>query len=275
MLNAHPEICVPPECGFAHWLRPAFHARDVADPDVRTEFVHAVLQSRKFDGWNMNFSSLYDCIDAYNPQDYPSLTWCIGAAYAQTSGIIPAWVGDKNNYYIHHLEQIAAWFPRSRLLCITRDGRDVACSYLALSRAKITSEQAPRLSSDIAEIAEGWSSHVGDIHRLLRDKPSRAMHVRFEDLVLDPQATLTKCVKWLGLDWNPSMLRYPGQNDEPPAYLEWKALTKHPPDPSAIGRYKTAMTGDELRVFESRASQALTSLGYGLEGGAGDCDHRR
>ncbi len=54
MLNNHPLISVPPECGFAVWLYEKYKAENFLDKSIVRNFIADVVKSRKFETWGID-----------------------------------------------------------------------------------------------------------------------------------------------------------------------------------------------------------------------------
>ena len=130
MLTCNPRLIVPPECGFILWLRSRFGdwtGREFANGTKREFFVDSVVGARKFETWNISPESIAAAIVDAEPHSYASACDAIYRLYANRSGKSNAIWGDKNNYYLAHIDDLKALFPLARVLHIVRDGRDVAC----------------------------------------------------------------------------------------------------------------------------------------------------
>jgi hypothetical protein len=101
--------------------------------------------------------------------------------------------------------------------------------------------------------------------------------VRYEDLVLDSEATLRKICAFIDLPWDPLMLQYYTTAEERLAELVTAdgrrqlcveerrakhAWTSQPPESSRIGRWRTEMSASDRREFEAIAGEMLAELGY-------------
>lgn len=252
-------MVVPPECGFALWLAPRYANLQSFEDKVYRDFANAVVRSKKFETWGVEDAVLLARIRRQQPQSYISMVNCVYRIYADKNNEDPIKVGDKNNYYINHLNEIGEYFPDSSFVFIIRDGRDVACSYRALADKKIESAYKPNLESDIVKIAEEWSCNAEKIHVYGGE---RSMYIKYETLIERPVEELSRVCQFLGLDYSPRMLEYRKRNDEPSEFLQWKGKTTEAPDPSNIGKFRQLLIRDELARFESVAGKMLRKFGY-------------
>lgn len=270
MLNAHPQLAVPPECGFVLWLQPRFGAwrsADSADPAARAAYVQALRDCRKFDTWGLGADTLDAWIACNRPASYAELCAQIHAAHAQQAGRSPRFWGDKNNFHVQHVPALAALFPQARFVHIVRDGRDVACSYREVMAQGSRSPYAPRLDTDIERIATEWHGNVqGVIDALAALPPEQSHAVRYEDLTRDPQPVCEALCDWLDLPFAPQMLDFHTANRalqiEPASTLDWKRRTLEPVSDATVGRHRHLLSPAEQSAFTRVAGPLLQALGY-------------
>ncbi len=176
-------------------------------------------------------------------------------AYADQQGKI-RW-GDKTPIYVLWIPLLAELFPTGRFVHVIRDGRDVALSYLSV----------PWGPTDIWGCAVKWRRDVGTglrDARLLGD--DRCLEIRYEELVRDTRATLSRICAHASLPFDEHMLDYHrddassvGARDNRAAY---HASATKPPTPG-LRDWRTQMAPDQLMAFEAVAGDLLAELGYG------------
>ncbi|MEE9342839.1 MAG: sulfotransferase [Gammaproteobacteria bacterium] len=264
MLHAHPEICVPPECGFALWLYNE-HRNWCRRDGSLDAVIQDILASRKMDTWEIDAVQLIAFVKQHKPDNYQEICNLVYRFYGQSIGKkIKIW-GDKNNFYIDYIPTMKALFPACKLILITRDGRDVACSYRELNRKKITSDYAPVLPDTIDDIAREWSDNNNKALSFFNNiNQDDVFIVRYEDLILNTRATLAGVTNFLGLDFSTNMLDYHKDESEPIEFLQWKHKVRERLDSSHIGRYKQFLSQADVRNFENIAGSMLQKLHYPL-----------
>jgi hypothetical protein len=264
MLTCHPRICIPPEGGWLIQLYPKY-IHGAFDRELIVAFLDDLLSTPKIEGWNLNRAELLRDLRDKLPKSYADAASRVYRHYAEQFGK-DRW-GDKNNFYLNHLETIARLFPDAVFVHIVRDGRDVACSYRALQDDR--SKYAPRLPTDILEIAYRWQRDVDRVDGFL-DKwhPERRTVVRYEDLVTAPASVLEELCAVLGEEYSPAMLEFYLQNAElslePKEFIGWKRKTLEEVSPSQVRRWQAELVEEEIRAFESLAADALSRHGYRL-----------
>jgi len=263
MLNNHPKITVPPECGFAMWLYSKYKDSDFTKKEVKQEYINDVMHSRKFETWDVNRSLIEQIIFSKEHNDYSTIASAFYYAYAEKNKKYPELVGDKNNFYVNEIALIKKVFSTTKFIYIVRDGRDVALSYKKLYNKKIDSEYAPKLENTIDEIALSWNKNNGYI---VSEKNDNSILITYENLVVAPEKTLKEICTFLKVDFDSSMLSYYMNTDEPTEFLQWKEKVQEKPDSNYVQLYLKQMNIDDIKKFESIAGDMLTTFGYELYG---------
>ena len=269
MLNAHPHIAVPPECGFAIWWKDRYHdwsANDAGTPRLAT-FLQDLASSRKIGGWNLPWDDLKAELEHRAPPSYAALASAVYEFHGRTHHPqLHRW-GDKNNFHVRHIADLRELFPEALFLHIVRDGRDVACSYRQVHAAASSHQHAPKLPQDLQAIATEWGDNLTQVTTAFNAfEWAGASEVRYEDLVTAPEVTLRDICQFLGEDFDEAMLNYHHRSSEegaePPAFLAWKALTVQPPQTSQVGRYLADLSAADTHLFNKQAGAPLRRYGY-------------
>lgn len=156
---------------------------------------------------------------------------------------------------IHNLDTI---FPGAKVVFIVRDGRDTI--------------ESGRRSWDwgIQQKSKEWAEGVARIRDFEMANPGRSIRVRYEDLFLDLEATLTPVLQHCDLepekyDWEEAR-KTPirGSSDLRHRFKErmhWSA--KEPwPEFNPIGRWREVWTEKDKQDFEDEAALMNQWLGY-------------
>jgi hypothetical protein len=267
MLTCHSNIVIPPECGFALWLEERFGGWEGGSRSELEAFLEALLKARKFETWGLSFDRLERFIVQKTPHSYPELVELVYLCYASKVGKPRATWGDKNNYYLNHIDQLKSLFPSSCFIHIVRDPRSVVCSYLELARKTMQSPYAPKLPRSVEESVRAWRQ---DIQTILTsfDRLSweNVIELRFEDLVVEPRRTLEGLCQRLGQKFEPQMLQYHIQNREnqlePAEFLEWKGKTTDPPSKDRADRFLNDLSTADQQLVTRIAAHEMARYGY-------------
>ena len=147
------------------------------------------------------------------------------------------WV-EKTPYNAGHIDRILSAWPGAKMIHVVRDPRDVYASMVEIGKW-----------SEPAVFAEHWCGTVG----LARDWLSTqggghpAYHeLRYERLVLAPEATMREVVVFLGEAWEPEIARFEGR----PQDLErvQRATGKLS---STLKRLATPLTDSRIGIWRS------------------------
>lgn len=266
MLNAHPQIAAPPECGFLQWWfskYKSWNAQNGTSSEDIARYVDDILTSKKIETWNLDRQNLIDFIAGSEPTTYASLGLLVYQYWAMKKHKNPFLIVDKNNYYIRHLGELNQIWGDAGYLHIVRDGRDVACSYIDVGKLDLTSPYRPELPGRLREIADEWLINNTSIVSFLQKLDSgRHLTVRYEDLIRSTRTVLQRITDFFGIPFSVRMLEYYKYNDEPESTLAWKRKTLEPPDTATIGRFKQQLSEKEIEIFESVARGMLEKFDY-------------
>lgn len=264
MLDAHPEVSIPPETSFFRTLRLGLPAQG----DPHEFFLATVARVQQWNSFGLDLQTLAKAVGAIQPFHLGEALRVFYRAYAARFSKL-RW-GDKTPANLLEMEEIQRVLPEARFLHLIRDGRDVAVSLGQVWWGPGT----------VRESAEEWV-------RLIREARHQCAHlrhyleVRYEALVRHPRRTLEDVCAFLELPWNDVVLDYhlrAAQRLEESRfdYRDGKGRlvataaqrvaalerTTHPPDVSRIGRWRSAMSQTDCEVFVQVAGDLLRDLGY-------------
>jgi hypothetical protein len=154
---------------------------------------------------------------------------------------------------VQHMARLARLMPDLRFVHLIRDGRAVAASQIPLDWG----------SNDVYEAARLWMSKVGLGLAACSALGPRAITVRFEDLVTDPEATLKGLCEFLQIPFDHGMV---GRRDfQVPGYSrDQHALVGTAPDETRIDRWRHDLSATQIEAFEFLTGDMLDYLGYSL-----------
>jgi hypothetical protein len=266
MLDAHPDLAIPPETHFVPDVIEAIN--DGADP---AKVVEVMQGARQWGDLHMEPDEVRERLEAVSDWNAGNALRAFYAIYGKRQG--KPRVGEKTPGYVRKMRLIEKAMPEARFIHVIRDGRDVA-----LSRWKRTLGEGKRAPA--TQVAEGWQRRIRRAQQQGR-KLGHYLELRYEDLVTDTEPNLRKIAEFIELDWDPVMLRYyehaadrmaemardlPSTDGKPvrpgEERMQAHAMTQKPPDPTAMYRWKEKMSPEDVRDFEAAAGELLSELGY-------------
>lgn len=171
---------------------------------------------------------------------------------------------DKTPANVLVFPRILKCFPNAKVVHLLRDGRDVACSLRKHPRSTIRHGKIQPVNSDnpIKDMIRRWVHHV-PCGLAFRDHP-RCYQLRYEDLILNSEATLRSLCEFLGEEYHPAMLD-PSAAPKP-ANREARVMNSPDADSqiktSSVGRWRRDLTPQEKRDVARIAGELLIATGY-------------
>lgn len=254
MCNAHPELAVPPETGIHyHGYRAA-----LSEADSRAAFLRYLRAHRRAPLWDVDLAALELRLGQLDPFTLAEGVRAFYLLYASQNGKV-RW-GDKTPTNLKYMSVIQTVLPEARFVHIIRDGRAVA-----LSR-----QEMPWALPSLAQEALFWELNVNTA-RTLGPRLKHYLEIRYEELVREPEPVLRRICALLDLPFHPRMLEYDQVTAENTESLTLKPrstaksrvpLTRRPPDPSRIARWRRKLTRSQIRELEDLIGETLRELGY-------------
>ena len=264
MLDAHPELAIPPETHFVPEVLE--RAGGGADPQA---LVEAIVGSRAWGDFGLEPDALRARVAALRRPDGAEVVRAFYLLYASSRGR-PRW-GDKTPGYVKRMRPIAAALPEARFVHLIRDGRDVALSRRGRGMGA---------TKDVAEVAGLWRRRIENARKQARRLSGRYLELRYEDLIADPGAALRRVCELVELEYDATMLDYHEAASERLAELgdlaergrrgarsaserrQAHSLAAAPPSAERVQGWRGRMSAEDRRTFESVAGGLLAELGY-------------
>lgn len=180
------------------------------------------------------------------------------------------WVGDKTPRYTFRMNILAQVFPSAKFIHILRDGRDVITStcyhaYRAGHRAVIDKTR-PEYFNYSAQCASVWVNNVRAAEKFGNNNPDKYLMVKYEDMHLDPEATLTTILQFLDVSTETEIVKNCIEKNE------FKELTGGREKGTEIkdsyfrsgvpGNWKNFLSKSALKGIYANAGPLLKRLGY-------------
>ncbi|MEP6997426.1 MAG: sulfotransferase [Betaproteobacteria bacterium] len=267
MLDAHSQLAIPPETSFLPNVMGL-----AGDPEsLKRRFFEIVTADRmtisNWSDFGLDKELFWRRLHAI-----PSFTIAAGtrlfyALYGE--GQRKSRTGDKTPGYVFTMEHIQALLPEAHFIHVIRDPRDTAMSWRKTWFAP---------TQDYAVLGQYWRQNV-EVGRRTAPGLRHYQEIRFEDLVLRPEAELKRLCGYLSLPYEPAMLDSSARGAVRLARLQGRAHADgrmiardertrihlnlaRPPMAERVEAWRREMTDAERRQVESGAGPLLRELGY-------------
>lgn len=232
LLNRHPHIACGPESKF-----------------VQGSFVD--WHERLLDQWA-------DFIDTYglSAHDVDSgiaaLVDTLFTRYQLREGKI-RWA-EKSPGNILAIDYLFRLFPRAQFIHVIRDPRDTYCSI----RDRARRDRPDWEKFHPSRAARDWRAAIlAGIP--WRARPDRYLEVRYEELVREPESSLRRVMTFLNEAWDPRLLDPDADNSEARGDRQ---VRRGPIITTSIGRWRSELSGTEVKKIERVAGELMAELGY-------------
>lgn len=275
LLDSHPQLSIPGESGgfiFRFCLgRESWdpHGNVIDDPGVvargstsapepySRETLEALMAElgaeRRYQLWGIDNAEVVELAAASRAATRADFIRSVYGAYAAHRG--KPRFGDKTPDHVLYMRTVAELFPEAIFVHLIRDGRNVA---LALRDTSFG-------TGDAREAGEYWRLRVttgAETGASLG--PGRYHHLRYEDLVAEPERELRRICEFAQLPFEPGMLDHNAaaerQLSMSPIPAEDKSLLR--PITSGLRDWRTQMSESDRLAFESVAGDTLKRFGY-------------
>jgi sulfotransferase family protein len=233
ILDSHDNIAIPRETGFMR----AYNAH---------QFIPYKWSGRNWAkrmGWSRKeldeeLARFYDRIFMRNVERQGKQRW-----------------GDKTPYHTWHIDDMARLFPEAVFIGIVR--HPGAC----------VSSNMSRWGHTITQAAYHYSRYNREIARQAANVGERFAVVRYEDLVLRPEALLRELLDWLGEPWSPNVLAHHTVQGARGGRIkvEGRSRVDDPIDTSRISKWTTRMTEGQRNVLRRRLGRLGAFYGYDVD----------
>jgi hypothetical protein len=256
MVSRHPMVAIPPESEFIPRLS-ARRYRYGADGLVARpgRFLRDLAAESSFRKWGIGVEPIREALEAAGAVAISQAIDIAFLSYARSKA--KAGWGNKTPRYVRHIPLLAQLIPDARFVHIIRDGRDVALSTLDLKH----------FHRHAATVGFFWKRAVMAGRRSGRAlSEGRYLEVHYEDVVNNPEAESKRVLEFLGLPYDPAVLR----QDEPHVPLrppgKWSENRRpwlpHRPPTKGLRDWRRDMSPREVAEFEVVAGSTLAYFGY-------------
>ena len=263
MLDAHPDLAIPPE---THFIPKVIKACEEPG-DAHRRVFELLSTHRRWPDYQLDAEELQQRLDRVQPLAAGDALRAFYGLYAEKQGK-PRW-GDKSPSYVRRMRRVQAALPEAHFIHLVRDGRDVALSQVEVDFGP----------DQLTDAARDWVEAIGKARRQAR-RVRHYLELRYEDLVADPEPALRRVCEFIQLPWDGAMLDYHrgadrrmaevtrdlerGEGSAIPAAVRASRHTRvaEPPQRGRAGRWRADMSDSDREAFEAIAGDMLAELGY-------------
>jgi hypothetical protein len=264
MLDTHPELVCPPEMGVAAAVAQLARMWSVAEGKDGAGVVPLLSPEHVTERAAAAIRAAIEA--AFQP-------------YAETSGKL-RWC-DKSLDTVMCPDLIAKIWPDAKFICLYRHVMDVVASGLEACPWGLDGFGFDRYSSqyptnNVAAVGAYWVGSIGRIIDFEKKIDDRALRVRYEDLVADPESVASRIFSFLGLP------EVPGISD---SCFTSAHDANGPSDPkiwftkevsvASVGRGSDVPANRLPPILRSSINEALAELGYVTVEDDWNSEHRR
>jgi hypothetical protein len=172
-------------------------------------------------------------------------------------------MGEKTPAHYRHVDTLLEWYPTARVVHMVRDPRAVYLSELRRRTARPESVpyrwlvRVPVLMEAFVlfAVTRTWADAVHRHRRYSRRYRDRYRLVRFEDLVREPEAEIRELCTFLGVPFEPRMLRQK-------VVSRGQRLGEAGFDAGAADRWRTSIRERDARALTWLLGRRISEMGY-------------
>jgi hypothetical protein len=166
--------------------------------------------------------------------------------------------------YIHDLVRVAA---DARFIITVRDPRDQVTSELEVGRRQLERGMANPAAAarDVGAFARTLNTYYAPVLASSEQYPDRFIFIKYEDLLGDFPATLLRLNNFTGMRRNQFDPAKPWPRVHAELSKEFPSSSEfyHQPfEPSRIGRYRRALSTEEIKKIEQECAGLMSRFGY-------------
>ncbi|MCK5612777.1 sulfotransferase [Candidatus Pacearchaeota archaeon] len=254
IFNSHSKIAVPDETNIFGWL-------------FERPFYKNWLPRLSKENFLLSKSLGEDIVRKFDRQpavervDNKKIVDFLFSRYAAKCGKL--YWGEKTPTHSRYVAQIRATYPNSTIIYMVRDPRAVVASskrYFHKKRGAVDFWISP----DISNAIKMWRESIAEAIRNKED----LYFVYYEELVREPEETLTRLTETLGVPYEKKMLDYyknspnvtSAANED--KVLEWHRETTRQVNAENIDKWKNELTKEEIIKVEQELSEYFNYFKY-------------
>jgi hypothetical protein len=252
MLDAHPSVAIAGETHFMgrFWLR----REEYGDLTIDASFARLlddIVAIPEFADMRLDPDE-YRCKARLGKRSYAALFELLLSLYRSHNSA--DLVGEKTPDHLVHAPALVEFFPSARFVHIIRDPRAVVNSW----------RNVPWASTSTFENAEIWYKYMRYAWRFPKRIQQCILTVSYEALVKAPAENLDIVCRFLGLQFEPGMLRYHETDPRGVSVSRepWKITATKPLDTAKLDRWRSELSPAMIAIIEGTVWREMKRRGY-------------
>jgi hypothetical protein len=167
---------------------------------------------------------------------------------------------EKTPTHAYAMAEIGEVFPEARFIHVLRDGRDVAVSVLAASRAWAPVTWREHYATRFEDVGREWQIRVRAVRRAGRDLGPRFLEIRYEEMKADPAASARRLFDFCDIPHDEGQVsRAVDVTDFERNYDGGETSFRRR---GLVGQWTERFSLRDAALFSRAAGQALVETGY-------------
>lgn len=250
-------VAIPPESNFPLAVINNYDQESVANEQDVEHLLHIVTAEKKFSDLRLPLSEIKAALPSL-PFHVKDAIFTIYNLWCKKYDSKAEAIGVKKNFIPYH-DRLSAWFPKSKVIWIIRDGRGVFNS----KYNHIMSSTNQPFSNSVRQAASEWAQRNRMLEKISNTCPT--MKVRYEYMLQDMPSVLSELSAALGLPLLDEP-RSEAQYEVPERY--GKTLHKNigsKPLAKKATSWKNELPRNLISRYEFFAGRELLHHGYAME----------
>jgi len=262
LFDAHTQVSVPPECQFIVNLYGKYGKKTNWTKKELAIFFNELQKQWRFDLWKLDNELLMQ--NLLKLEGHHTYATICKSVYLTYQSVFPKedilLLGDKNPGYTIYTRRLLKIFPNAKFIHITRDYRD---NFVSIKNVDFELP-LPALA------AQKWVYFFKKIQHEAKKNPSAYMHIRYEDLVTQPEESMKAMCGFAGIAYQPGIFNFHEKKEEvlalyEPGFLEkYHASLLKKINISRVGLWQKQLTDREVKLLEYTAGTTGIKAGYQL-----------
>lgn len=262
ILTLHPDIHIYDEVHFCERIFDRFGERPELEPETLKSAARHLLTETKWGGATDDLeASIAKLIETAGPS--PVTYADLFRGYLEFEAAIhgkTVW-GDSSPQDILYMDLLKSWYPEAKFITVVRDPRAYLASYKNYVRKGISSYRN-RYNPIINSLL--WKRYMNTaVGAADRSWHGDVMRMHYEHLVGNPEKSIRKLCRFIGLEFHEGMLQVGRQNSSYIAVKDDYAAKGI--NQQSLERWRGSLSVAEQWIVEQVAAGPMTRLGYTAE----------